>query len=122
MTDTSGHPIVTVVIPTLNRSQLLVQRALRSALSQTLANIEVVVVVDGPDPATIEALEEMDDPRLRWIALPENAGGSEARKSASAPRRATGSRCWTTTTSGCLTSSNGNSTRRFTPPTRNPSS
>jgi glycosyltransferase involved in cell wall biosynthesis len=79
MTDTSGHPIVTVVIPTLNRSQLLVQRALRSALSQTLANIEVVVVVDGPDPATIEALEEMDDPRLRWIALPENAGGSEAR-------------------------------------------
>ncbi|WP_045235233.1 glycosyltransferase family 2 protein [Deinococcus pimensis] len=79
MSETSGQPVVSVVIPTLRRPELLVRRALRSALSQTLANIEVVVVIDGPDPDTAAALERIEDDRLRVVALPENVGGSEAR-------------------------------------------
>jgi GT2 family glycosyltransferase len=43
-------PLVTVVIPTINRPHL-VQRAVQSALDQTLTDIEVIVVVDGPDDA-----------------------------------------------------------------------
>jgi glycosyltransferase involved in cell wall biosynthesis len=56
-----------------------VVRAVRSALQQTYANVEVVVVVDGPDEATVEALQALGEPRLRVIALTGNVGGSEAR-------------------------------------------
>jgi glycosyltransferase involved in cell wall biosynthesis len=71
-------PLVSAVVPTRNRPDL-VCRAVRSALNQTYPNLEVVVVVDGPDPATVAALEELSEPRVRIIALSENVGGSEAR-------------------------------------------
>ena len=65
--------LVSAVIPTRNRPQL-VCRAVRSALSQTYVNLEVVVVVDGPDPATVAALEALQEPRLQIVALPEKCG------------------------------------------------
>ncbi len=72
------NPLVSAVIPTRNRPDL-VCRAVRSALAQTYTNLEIIVVVDGPDPATVAALEAMGEPRLRIVALPKNVGGSEAR-------------------------------------------
>jgi glycosyltransferase involved in cell wall biosynthesis len=71
-------PLVAVVIPTRFRPQLLL-RAISSALGQTVSDIEVVVVIDGPDLETGAALQTIDDPRLRVVALSENHGGSEAR-------------------------------------------
>jgi glycosyltransferase involved in cell wall biosynthesis len=71
-------PIVTVVIPTLNRPSLLI-RAVESVIRQTFQNLEVVVIIDGSDPATTEALERVGDPRLRYIELTQKVGGSEAR-------------------------------------------
>ncbi|MBF0457453.1 MAG: glycosyltransferase family 2 protein [Nitrospirae bacterium] len=71
---------VSVVITTLNRSDI-VGRAINSVLSQTFENIEVIVVIDGPDERTEKALEQINDPRFRVLALPENAGVSEARNS-----------------------------------------
>ena len=73
-----SKPLVTAVIPTRNRPELVL-RAVRSALGQTYGNLEVVVVVDGPDPNTVAALEELRNPCVRIIALSENVGGSEAR-------------------------------------------
>jgi glycosyltransferase involved in cell wall biosynthesis len=70
--------LVTVVIPTRNRP-LLVLRAVGTALNQTYSTLEVVVVIDGPDDDTVEALRGVTDPRLRFVALSENVGGSEAR-------------------------------------------
>jgi glycosyltransferase involved in cell wall biosynthesis len=72
--------IVSAVIPTRGRPELL-QRAVRSALAQTLRAIEVVVVIDGEDPATRLALKELahQDGRLRVLALPASVGGSDAR-------------------------------------------
>jgi glycosyltransferase involved in cell wall biosynthesis len=81
MTEPNGDettPLVTAVIPTKNRPEM-VCRAVRSALRQTYLNLDVVVVVDGPDPATIDALESLNEPRLKIVALDENVGGSEAR-------------------------------------------
>ena len=72
------HPIVSAVIPTRNRAEL-VCRAVRSVLSQTMHAIECIVVIDGPDAATLHALSEILDSRLRIIALDENVGGCEAR-------------------------------------------
>jgi glycosyltransferase involved in cell wall biosynthesis len=72
------HPIVSAVIPTRNRAEL-VCRAVHSVLSQTMRAIECIVVIDGPDAATFHALSEILDSRLRIIALDENVGGCEAR-------------------------------------------
>lgn len=69
---------VTVVIPTRNRPHLVV-RAVASALSQTYGVDKVIVVVDGPDDATVSALAALDDPRLRTIVLPTSSGSNNAR-------------------------------------------
>jgi glycosyltransferase involved in cell wall biosynthesis len=72
--------IVSAVIPTRGRPEL-VQRAVRSALAQTLREMEVVVVIDGEDPVTSLALQKLQqlDERLRVIALSSSVGGSDAR-------------------------------------------
>lgn len=70
--------MVTAVIPTRNRPQL-VPRAVRSCLGQTVRDIEVIVVIDGPDEQTAKALARIDDPRLRVVALDESVGAQEAR-------------------------------------------
>jgi glycosyltransferase involved in cell wall biosynthesis len=72
------EPVVSVVIPTRNRPEL-VQRAVKSALKQTLSQIEVIVVIDGADGVTSVALAELDDARLKVIELPTNQGSCFAR-------------------------------------------
>jgi glycosyltransferase involved in cell wall biosynthesis len=74
----SVHPTVSVVIPTRLRPELA-KRAVRSALNQTFTDVEVIVVVDGPDSETVVALESIADGRMRVLPLAENVGGSEAR-------------------------------------------
>ena len=74
----SSEPLVSTVIPTYNRPSL-VARAVRTALSQTHPNMEVIVVVDGPDDSTSKALEAIADPRIQIITLPQRQGGSAAR-------------------------------------------
>lgn len=71
-------PLVSIVIPTRNRS-LLAKRAVQSVLVQTLKEIEVIVIIDGPDEATVRELSQIDDSRLRVIELPVSGGASEAR-------------------------------------------
>lgn len=70
---------VSTVIPTRNRPQLVL-RAARSALAQTYRDIEVLVIVDGPDEATSGALASLRDDRLRVIVLPSPQGGQAARR------------------------------------------
>jgi len=74
----SPAPDVSVVIPTRNRPELAV-RAVGSALAQTHEAIEVVVVVDGPDPETRANLETVGDQRLRVIELPRPGKAPNAR-------------------------------------------
>jgi glycosyltransferase involved in cell wall biosynthesis len=71
-------PQISVVIPTFGRPDL-VGRAVASALAQTFTDIEVIVVIDGADPATSAALASIDDPRLRVIVRPEQGGAGHAR-------------------------------------------
>lgn len=71
-------PSVSVVIPTRSRPTLVV-RAVSSVLGQTMTDLEVVVVIDGPDPDTVGALESIASPRLKVVALPRQGGGARAR-------------------------------------------
>ena len=71
-------PLVSVIIPTLNRPTLLM-RALASVFCQTWRELEVIVVVDGPDPDTIAVLRTIDDPRLRVIVNARSLTAAGAR-------------------------------------------
>lgn len=77
--EAAALPLISVIIPTLNRPDLLMERALSSAFGQTHHNLEVLVIVDGPDPGTQAALNRVQDPRLRVHVLPVNSGPSDAR-------------------------------------------
>ena len=70
-------PFFSVVIPAYDRAQLLGD-ALRSVLSQTEQDFEIIVVDDGShdDPRSVVA--SFDDPRIRFIRR-ENGGGGAAR-------------------------------------------
>jgi glycosyltransferase involved in cell wall biosynthesis len=70
--------LVSAVIPTRNRPEL-VTRAVRSVLSQTIRELECIVVIDGSDAATVHALSDIRDSRLRMMAPAESVGGCEAR-------------------------------------------
>lgn len=71
-------PLVTVVIPTCNRPDLL-RRAIESVRRQTFQDYEIIVVIDGSDPPSAAAIEEIYEPKLRYLELIQRVGGSEAR-------------------------------------------
>jgi hypothetical protein len=64
-----ADPLVTIAIPTRDRPELLTDRALKSALAQTHANLEVIVVGDAAGPDTEAAVAAAGDPRVRFVNL-----------------------------------------------------
>jgi len=74
-------PLVSVIIPAYNASATLVE-AVESALSQTVADLEVIVVDDGSVEPAAHALRELNDPRLRVIRTDVNRGVAAARNTA----------------------------------------
>jgi len=74
----TGSELVSAVIPTRNRPGFVV-KAVQSALHQTHRRIEVIVVIDGPDPPTESALAKIQDARLRIYLLAASVGGAQAR-------------------------------------------
>lgn len=79
-------PLVSVVVPSFRRPQLL-ERAVRSALAQTIEDLEVVVVLDGPhDPDPVfDALNS--DRRVRIHQLSQRQGANAARNEGVAEAR-----------------------------------
>jgi glycosyltransferase involved in cell wall biosynthesis len=71
-------PLVSVVIPTLNRPQV-VCRAVASVQAQTYQNVEIVIVIDGEDPDTVAALSALSDERIKVISHERNMGPGAAR-------------------------------------------
>jgi hypothetical protein len=60
------EPLVTVILPTYQRPELLRSRSLPAVLAQTHERLEVLVIGDGPDPAAEAVVRELGDERVRW--------------------------------------------------------
>jgi len=71
-------PIVSVVIPTYN-VQAYIEQALRSALEQTVQNIEVIVVDDASTDNTVQIIKTIKDPRVHLTINKKNSGPSYSR-------------------------------------------
>ena len=70
-------PIFSVIIPTYNRAHVLGQ-AIRSVLSQTCQDFEIIVVDDGSTDDTKTVVVSFADPRIHYIHQ-QNKGGGAAR-------------------------------------------
>lgn len=66
---TDDDPLVSIIIATYNRGQLLVERTLPSIFAQTYQNFEVVIVGDNCPDNTPELMAQVDDPRVRFHNL-----------------------------------------------------
>lgn len=67
--DQTEEPLVSVMIPTYNRGQLLIDRTLPSIFAQTYQNFEVVIVGDCCPDNTEELMSQIKDPRISFLNL-----------------------------------------------------
>ncbi len=79
-------PAVSVVIPLYNMKHEIL-RALKSALSQTFQNLEIIVVDDGSTDGGPDLITEINDPRIQ-IVHQQRSGVSAARNAGIAKARA----------------------------------
>lgn len=70
--------LVSVVLPTRNRSHLLA-RAVHSVLAQSYENLELIVVDDGSTDGTPRAMADIADPRVRYLRNDRPMGAAAAR-------------------------------------------
>ena len=73
-------PLVSVVMPTTGRPGTI-RGAIRSVLSQTYGNLELIVVNDGGADVGY-LVSQFDDPRIRYVGLDRNGGKSRANNAA----------------------------------------
>ncbi len=80
MTNRSYRPAFSVVIPTFNRVDF-VKRAIKSVLSQTYHDFEIIVVDDCSEDQTENTIKKIvsTDKRVRYIRLEKNSGGAASR-------------------------------------------
>lgn len=70
-------PLVSVVIPCYNRAAVL-ERSVRSVLTQSYAALELILIDDGSTDRTRQVVEKIKDARLRYV-YQQNAGACAAR-------------------------------------------
>ena len=72
---------VSVLIPAYN-CEKTIHRAVQSVLQQTFRDFELIIVDDGSQDGTVEAINEFVDSRVKIVRHPNNLGSSEARNTA----------------------------------------
>lgn len=70
-------PLISVVIPVYN-GEKTIQETIRSVLSQTFPDFELIVINDGSQDKTLEVVSTIRDPRLKIFSYP-NAGVAASR-------------------------------------------
>lgn len=71
-------PVVSVIIPTYNRAHSI-GKSIKSILTQTYQNFEVIVVDDRSTDNTEEIVKSFNDPRIKYIQHQHNSGAAIAR-------------------------------------------
>lgn len=74
-------PLVSVIVTTFNPRPVEIRTSVRSILSQTWRNLEILLIDDCSSESSDDVLEELasEDSRIRLIRLPVNGGTYRAR-------------------------------------------
>jgi glycosyltransferase involved in cell wall biosynthesis len=73
-----NKPLVSVVIPTYNRPDLL-KKAIQTVLDQTFKNLEIIVVDDGSSVGYQEIIDQFDDSSVTYVKNKRRKGGAYSR-------------------------------------------
>lgn len=68
----ASEPLVSVRIGAYRGGATLIERAIASVRRQSYGNWEAIIVCDGREPETADAIAALEDPRLRCIQRPRN--------------------------------------------------
>jgi len=68
---TSSKPLVTILIGTMNRPDLLIDRCIRSIQAQTYDNLQIAVIGDHCTDDTGKRVAELRDSRISFTNLPK---------------------------------------------------
>lgn len=69
--DVQEEPLVTVYVPTYNRAEILMERAVPTILAQTYRNFELLIIGDHCTDKTTEYVSNIKDPRVRFYNIPK---------------------------------------------------
>ncbi len=64
-------PLISVYVPTYNRAQLLMERAVASVLKQTYSNFEFIIIGDHCTDDTEKFVKSVNDSRIRFYNIPK---------------------------------------------------
>lgn len=74
----NGSPRVSVILPTYNGKRMIA-RAIRSILTQTYEDFELIIIDDGSTDGVGRLIKRTHDKRIRYIRHAKNAGTCKAR-------------------------------------------
>lgn len=66
-------PKVSVAIPSYNASQTI-EATLRSVFDSTFGDLEIIITDDASTDDTLQIVEGVGDPRVRWVQNPRTLG------------------------------------------------
>lgn len=70
--------LVSIIMPAFNRANVILD-SIKSVLSQSYQNYELIVIDDGSSDGTAEVIKSIEDPRIRLIVSEQNFGCSHSR-------------------------------------------
>ncbi|MNB99109.1 putative teichuronic acid biosynthesis glycosyltransferase TuaG [compost metagenome] len=83
----SNSPLISIILPTYNRSKYL-KKTIDSILSQkTEYTYEIIIVDDASSDNTEELIQNIDNKKIQYIRLITNSGGGKARNTGIANAR-----------------------------------
>ena len=68
--DPDEYPLISVYVPTYNRGEILMERAVKSVLGQTYPNFEFIILGDCCTDNTAELVSRIDDARVIFYNIP----------------------------------------------------
>ena len=78
MNNKTDTDLVSVILPTFNRADFIAN-SVKSLISQTYKNLEIIIVDDGSTDDTENIIKNFKDERIKYIKLNENHGANYAR-------------------------------------------
>lgn len=70
--------LVSIIMPAFNRANVILD-SIKSVLSQSYQNYELIIIDDGSSDGTAEVIKSIDDPRIRLVVNKQNFGCSYSR-------------------------------------------